>query len=77
MPSISRWGKACGENLNVSSPRWVIDAVDEVRRSEGLTRGATGLELVVEALRARGYDVDELAARDGAPPPRRPPKRRT
>lgn len=77
MPSISRWGKSCGEHMNISAPRWMIEAIDEVRRSEGITRSACGLELVVEALRSRGYDVEALAEADGAPsPPSRKPKRR-
>lgn len=62
MPSPSRFGRAAGY-INVSAPASVYEAVDALRRhNDWQTMGAAGLELLVEALRARGATIPENAA---------------
>ena len=57
MPSPSRWGPAAGY-VNVSAPSWVYEAIDHLRReNDWKTMGGAGLELIVEALKARGIAI--------------------
>lgn len=86
MPSPSRWGPAAGY-VNVSAPGWVWDAIDRLRQeNDWKTIGNAGLELIVEALAARGVRAPESPGNtsayatgealfskvaDGSPPPKR------
>ena len=54
MPNPSRWGKGT-HAVTISVPEWVFAAAEELRRSEDWrTTSMSCLELVVEALAARG-----------------------
>ncbi len=64
MPNPSRWGKAT-HAVTIPVPEWVFAAAEELRRAEDWrTTSMTFLELVVEALAARGVaDPDHKVPR--------------
>ena len=76
MPTTSRWGARAGQ-INLSCPRWLLDAIGEIRWVEHHeTLSACALALVLEALEARGiHDPTEATGKKKAgPKARRTPK---